>query len=127
MNKKVLFVDDSTAMRQMLDVAIGSAGYDVQTAVDGKDGLRQAAKQRFDVIIADINMPIMNGIDMVTALKKLDINKDTPVVMLTTEVDQNMKDKSSAAGAKAWVVKPFIPDKLIAVLNKLTKSLPIQH
>ena len=119
LNKKVLFVDDSTSMREMLKMAMDSAGYDVQTAVDGKDGLRQAVQQHFDVIITDINMPVMNGIDMVTAIKKLDINKDTPVIMLTTEVDQKIKEKSKAAGAKAWVVKPFRPDQLIAVLNKL--------
>jgi len=119
MGKKVLFVDDSASMRQVVGLAINGAGYEVTTAEDGKDGLAKMDTQKFDIIISDVNMPNMNGIEMVTAARQNALNKFAPVIMLTTEAGDDMKAKGKAAGAKAWVVKPFKPDQLLGVIQKL--------
>ncbi len=119
MTKKVLFVDDSASMRQVLQMSINAAGYDVSTAVDGIDGSAKADKERFDVIVSDVNMPNLNGLEMVKKIKAGGINKFTPVIMLTTEAGDDMKQKGKAAGAKVWVVKPFKPDQLLTVIKKL--------
>ncbi len=119
MGKKILFVDDSASMRQILKIAICDAGYDVITADDGQQGLAKARQERFNLIISDVNMPNMNGIEMLKSIKSDATNKFTPVVMLTTESGEEMKQQGKAAGAKVWVVKPFKPDKLLMVIKKL--------
>ena len=119
MAKKILFVDDSASMRQILKMAIENAGYEVTTADDGIKGLALADKERFNLIVSDVNMPNMNGIEMLKAIKAGTTNKFTPVVMLTTEAGDDMKQQGKAAGAKVWVVKPFKPDQLLVVIKKL--------
>ena len=119
MGKKILFVDDSASMRQVVGMAISGAGYEVTTANDGKDGLGKAQQAKFDAIITDLNMPNMNGIEMIKATKQIPNNKFTPIIMLTTEAGDDMKQQGREAGAKVWVVKPFKPDQLLGVLKKL--------
>ncbi len=119
MGKKILFVDDSASMRQVLAMSMNGAGYQVSTAEDGVVGLNMANKERFDVIVSDVNMPNMNGIDLLKGIKAGSTNKFTPVIMLTTESGDDLKRQGKAAGAKVWIVKPFKPDQLIAVLKKL--------
>lgn len=119
MAKKLLFVDDSASMRQVVGMAIKAAGYEVTTAVDGVDGLNQLKQQRFDAIITDLNMPNMNGIELIKAAKQERNNRFAPIVMLTTESSEEFKQQGKAAGAKAWVVKPFKPEQLLAVIAKL--------
>ena len=119
MGKKILFVDDSASMRQVVGMAITGAGYEVTTANDGKDGLGKAQQTKFDAIITDLNMPNMNGIEMIKATKQNPNNKFTPIIMLTTEAGDDMKQQGREAGAKVWVVKPFKPDQLLGVLKKL--------
>jgi len=118
MPKKILFVDDSASMRQIAGVSLKNAGFDVTTANDGADGVSKLS-DRFDVIISDLNMPNMNGIEFIKAIKQSPQNKFSPIIMLTTESSGEMKKQGQSAGAKVWVVKPFKPEKLIAVLNKL--------
>lgn len=119
MGKKILFVDDSASMRQVVGMAISGAGYEVTTAEDGKDGMTKIDKDKFDAIITDLNMPNMNGIDMIKAVKQNARNKFAPVIMLTTESNDEMKQQGKDAGAKVWIVKPFKPDQLLGVLKKL--------
>ena len=119
MGKKILFVDDSASMRQVVGMAISGAGYDVTTAEDGVDGVSKINQDKFDVIISDLNMPNMNGLDMVKAAKQNPQNKFSPVIMLTTEAGDEMKQQGKAAGVKVWVVKPFKPDQLLGVIKKL--------
>ncbi len=119
MAKKILFVDDSASMRQVLQLSMKGAGYEVETATDGKLGLEMTLKQRYDAIVSDVNMPNMNGIEMLKNIKAGTLNKFTPVVMLTTESGDDMKQQGKAAGAKVWIVKPFKPEQLLMVLKKL--------
>lgn len=119
MAKKILFVDDSASMRQVVGMAISSAGYDVTSAEDGKDAMNKVEADKFDAIITDLNMPNMNGIELIKAVKQNANNKFAPIIMLTTESSDEMKQQGKDAGAKVWVVKPFKPDQLVGVLKKL--------
>ncbi|MDH5646915.1 MAG: response regulator [Candidatus Heimdallarchaeota archaeon] len=119
MSKKVLLVDDSESMRKIAGKAISDAGYDVVTAEDGKVGLVKMQQEKYDAIISDVNMPNMNGLEMVKAGKDHITNKYTPVIMLTTESSDEMRQKGKEAGAKVWMVKPFNPEQLLGVLRQL--------
>ena len=119
MGKKILFVDDSASMRKVVGMAISNSGYDVTTAVDGKDGVSKLEADKFDAIITDLNMPNMNGIELIKAAKTNARNKFAPIVMLTTESADDMKQQGKAAGAKVWVVKPFKAEQLLGVVKKL--------
>jgi len=118
MAKKILFVDDSASMRQVVGIAMKNAGYEVETANDGQDGVSKLG-ERFSAIITDLNMPNMNGIEFIKAIKQNANNKFTPIIMLTTESSDEMKKQGQAAGAKVWMVKPFKPAQLLMVLQKL--------
>jgi two-component system, chemotaxis family, chemotaxis protein CheY len=119
MAKTVMIVDDSIAVRQVVGIALKGAGYDVLEAEDGKDALSKLKGQKIHLIISDVNMPNMNGIEFVKASKQLPAYKFTPVIMLTTESGENMKAQGQVAGAKAWVVKPFQPPQLLNAVSKL--------
>ena len=118
MGKKILFVDDSASMRQVVGIALKNAGYDVTAAVDGRDAVSKLS-DRFAATVTDLNMPNMNGIDLIKAVKQNANNKFAPVIMLTTESSEAMKKQGQAAGAKVWIIKPFKPDQLLGVLTKL--------
>ena len=119
MAKTILVVDDSAVIRQTVGLALKSAGYEVIEACDGKDGLSKLGGQKINLIISDVNMPNMDGITMVEELKKDPANKFTPVIMLTTESQADMKAKGKAAGVRAWVVKPFQPPQMLDAVAKL--------
>ncbi|MFZ0693189.1 MAG: response regulator [Alphaproteobacteria bacterium] len=119
--KKILAVDDSASMRQMVAFTLQSAGYEVVDAVDGKDGLAKAGKDKFDMIITDLNMPNLDGIGLITAVRKLPGYSFIPILMLTTESQAQKKDEGRKAGATGWIVKPFNAEQLIAVIHKLVK------
>ncbi|EZI25021.1 response regulator [Pseudomonas extremaustralis] len=119
MAKNVLVVDDSSSVRQVVGIALKSAGYDVIEAVDGKDALSKLTGQKVHLIISDVNMPNMDGITFVKEVKKLANYKFTPIIMLTTESQESKKAEGQAAGAKAWVVKPFQPAQMLAAVSKL--------
>ncbi len=115
---KLLIVDDSTMLRDMLSYALNEGGYnDVTEAVDGVDGLEKAKATTFDLIITDINMPNMDGLTLVVAIRKLPEYSKKPILVLTTERSDDMKTKGKAAGATGWIVKPFIPDQLLKAVN----------
>lgn len=119
MAKTILIVDDSASLRQVVSIALRSAGYDVIEGVDGKDALTKLNGQKIHLIVSDVNMPNMDGITMVQEVKKRPEYKFTPIIMLTTESGQNMKAAGQAAGAKAWMVKPFQPEQLLMAVSKL--------
>ena len=119
MAKTILVVDDSSSMRQVVGMALKGGGYDVIEACDGKDALTKLSGQKIHLVISDVNMPNMDGITFVRELKKIAAYKFMPVIMLTTEGSDEKKKAGQDAGAKAWVVKPFQPQQLLAVVSKL--------
>jgi two-component system chemotaxis response regulator CheY len=119
MGKTILVVDDSASVRQVVSIALKSAGYDVIEGCDGVDALAKLNGVKIHLIISDVNMPNMDGITFVKEVKKLPAYKFTPIIMLTTESQEGKKQEGQAAGAKAWVVKPFQPAQMLAAVSKL--------
>lgn len=119
MAKKILTVDDSKTMREMVAFTLKSAGYDVMEAEDGKAAIAALDGARIDAVITDLNMPNMNGFELIRHLRATSIYKFTPILMLTTEGDAAKKEEGKAAGATGWIVKPFNPEKLVEVVKKV--------
>jgi two-component system chemotaxis response regulator CheY len=119
MSKTVMIVDDSASLRQVVGIALRGAGYEVIEASDGQDAISKLTGQKVHLIISDVNMPNMDGITFVKNVKQMPNYKFTPVIMLTTESQDGKKQEGQAAGAKAWVVKPFQPAQLLAAASKL--------
>ncbi len=119
MGKTIMIVDDSASMRQVVGIALKSAGYAVLEGKDGVDALSKLTGQKVHLIISDVNMPNMDGIAFVKAVKQLANYKFTPIIMLTTESEEGKKREGQAAGARAWVVKPFQPAHLLGAVQKL--------
>ena len=119
MDKKALTVDDSKTMRDMVTFTLKNAGFDVIEAEDGKDALGKLDGHNVDLVITDLNMPNMNGLELIKALRSDPKFKFTPILMLTTESDDSKKGEGKAAGATGWIVKPFNPEKLVQVVNKV--------
>ncbi len=121
MSKTILVVDDSAAIRSVVGIALRGDGYEVIEAENGQDALSKLNGQKISMIICDVNMPQMDGITFVKEMKKLPNYKFTPVCMLTTESEQGKMDEGKAAGAKAWIVKPFQPPKLLQAVKMLAQ------
>ena len=119
MAKTIMIVDDSASMRQVVGIALKGAGYAVLEGRDGRDALSKLTGQKVNLIISDVNMPVMDGISFVKAVKLLPAYRFTPIIMLTTESDEAKKREGQAAGARAWVVKPFRPEHLLMAVQKL--------
>ncbi|HEB63421.1 MAG TPA: response regulator [Gammaproteobacteria bacterium] len=115
----ILAVDDSASMRQMVGFTLKSAGYNVVEAVDGVDALTKAKTVKADIVITDVNMPNMDGIALITELRKLPNYKFIPILMLTTESGTGKKQEGKAAGATGWIVKPFNPDQLLSTVKRV--------
>lgn len=115
----ILAVDDSTTMRQMVSFTLIDAGHQVVEAPNGEEALKVAKTKHFDLILSDVNMPGMSGIDLIRALRVMPEYKFTPMLMLTTESQADRKQEGKAAGATGWIVKPFNPEVLLATLNKV--------
>ncbi|NVD08633.1 response regulator [Vibrio sp. JPW-9-11-11] len=116
---KILAVDDSVSIRQMVSHTLRDAGYDVETANDGRDALSKIMRAKFDVVISDVNMPNMGGFELVKALREKPQYKFTPILMLTTETSSDKKQQGKAVGATGWLVKPFNPDTLLKTLKRV--------
>jgi two-component system, chemotaxis family, chemotaxis protein CheY len=120
MAKTILIVDDSASLRMVVKMALQRAGYDVVEAGDGVQGLAALEKTgKVHLIVSDVNMPNMDGITFLTKVKQHPRHKFVPVVMLTTEGQDAKKEQGRAAGAKAWIVKPFNPPQLLDAVSKL--------
>lgn len=118
---KILVVDDSNSIRDMVSFTLKSAGYETTEAKDGLDGLNKGKAGSFDLVISDVNMPNMDGITLCQELRKLASFKFTPILMLTTESTAEMKMRGKTAGATGWLVKPFNPDKLLATIKRVVR------
>lgn len=119
MSKNILIVDDSASVRQVVSMTLKGAGYNVIEAIDGRDGIAKLDGKKIHLIISDVNMPNMDGISMVKEVKQMANYKFTPIIMLTTEGAEEKKRQGQAAGAKAWIVKPFEPAKMLQAVSML--------
>lgn len=119
MARRILIVDDSASLRQVVSIALASAGYEVVQAENGEDALAQLGGGRVHLAICDVNMPVMDGITFVKEARKLPAYRFLPIIMLTTESRESRKREGQAAGAKAWVVKPFRPEQILVAVSRL--------
>jgi two-component system chemotaxis response regulator CheY len=119
MAKRILIVDDSTSVRTVCGIALREAGYEVIEASNGQEGLSRLTGERIRLIISDVNMPVLDGIGFLKEVKRHPSYKFTPVIMLTTESGEDKKQEGRAAGAKAWIVKPFQPHIMLDAVSKL--------
>lgn len=119
MRKKILIVDDSASLRQVVSIALENAGYETIEAGDGQQALDLLDGTKIHLVICDVNMPVMDGITFVKNVKQMPNYRFLPIIMLTTESGESRKLEGQAAGAKAWVVKPFKPEQMLAAVSKL--------
>ena len=119
MSKVIMTVDDSASVRQMVAFTLKGAGYTVVEAVDGKDALAKLPSTKIDMMITDLNMPNLDGIGLIKEVRAIPAYKFIPIVMLTTESQDTKKQEGKSAGATGWIVKPFKPDQLLAVIKKV--------
>ncbi|GAB4301829.1 MAG: response regulator [Desulfuromonadia bacterium] len=119
MAKVIMTADDSPSIRQMVSFTLKQNGYEVVEAVDGKDALAKLSNQKVDMLITDLNMPNLDGIGLIKGVRGGTMNRFIPIIMLTTESQESRKAEGKAAGATGWIVKPFKPEQLIAVVKKV--------
>lgn len=119
MSKIILTVDDSASIRQMVALTLSGAGYTVIEAENGSEGYKKATSGKVDAVITDLNMPVMNGIEFIRKFRAHPSSSGVPIVFLTTESDDELKQQAKAAGALGWIVKPFKQDQLLAVVKKV--------
>lgn len=119
MAKTILSVDDSASIRQMVKLTLTGAGYDVVEAADGREGLAKVRAGGIDMVLTDLNMPNMDGISMIREMRTLPSCKGMPIIFLTSESDDAKKGEAKAAGATAWIVKPFQKEQLLNVVKKV--------
>ena len=119
MTKKILVIDDSPSLRQVVNIALTTAGYDVTEAENGQQALDKLDGTKFHLAICDVNMPVLDGISFVKRVKAMPNYRFLPIIMLTTESGESRKQEGQAAGAKAWVVKPFRPEQILSAVSKL--------
>ena len=119
MTASILTVDDSPSIRVAIKIALTNAGYTVTEAANGAEGIEKAQAAAFDMIITDLNMPVMDGLTMIEEMRKLPSLMGVPIVFLTTESDAGMKERAKAAGATGWLTKPFDPDTLVRLAKKV--------
>ena len=117
MAKCILIVDDSETVRQVLKLALGNAGYQVVEAEDGFDALAKLSGAQIDMLITDLNMPNMDGLELIKKVRDEGKHRFTPIVMLTTESSEEKKKAGREAGASGWIVKPFKPEQLLKVVK----------
>ncbi len=120
MTKTILTIDDSISIRQMVAMTLRGAGLNVIEAADGSEGYTKATTSSIDAVITDLNMPVMNGLEFLKKFRQHPSGKGVPVILLTTESDDELKRQARESGATGWIVKPFKQDQLIAVIRKVT-------
>jgi two-component system chemotaxis response regulator CheY len=116
---RVLTVDDSRTILAMLRHTLTNAGFEVLQAEDGQQGLDLLSKESVDIVITDINMPVMDGIEFIRNVRASGQHQSLPILILTTETSQEKRDQGKSAGGTGWIVKPFDPDKLISVIHRV--------
>ena len=121
MAKTILIVDDSESIREVVSFTLENEGYNVLVAVDGQDALKHLKGNPINLIITDLHMPIMDGIELIKEVRSMDAYKSIPILFLTTESQAAKKLEAKEAGATGWIIKPFVPAKLIAAINKVMR------
>ena len=121
MGKSILIVDDSASIRAVVSFTLESAGYQVFSAEDGQDALKYLDGKKLDLIITDLHMPVMDGINFIRNVRIMDNYKFIPILFLTTESQESKKLEAKQAGATGWIIKPFVPEKLLAVIEKVVR------
>lgn len=119
MKKRVMTVDDSSTVRKILRQTLEQAGYEVLEAEDGQDALQVLDKEAIDLLVTDLNMPNLNGIGLIKELRKIPGRRFLPIIMLTSETEDEIRREGKAAGASGWIVKPFKPEQLLAVVRMI--------
>ena len=119
MTKTILTIDDSASIRQMVSLTLAAAGHDVIEANDGAAGYEKAVGQTVHAVITDLNMPVMNGLEFIRKYRAHPASRGVPIILLTTESDDDLKREAKQAGATGWIVKPFKQDQLVAVIKKV--------
>jgi two-component system, chemotaxis family, chemotaxis protein CheY len=119
MTKIILCVDDSASIRQMVKLTLTGAGYQVVQAGDGAEGLAKARESAVNLVVTDLNMPVMDGLGLIRELRKLPSYRGVPIIFLTTESDPGLKQQAKAAGATGWITKPFQQEQLVSVVRKV--------
>ena len=117
--KNILIVDDSESIRLVVSLGLKEAGYNVIAGINGEDGLRLLNENNVDLIISDLNMPIMDGLTFLKEVRKIDKFKFLPLLILTTESQESKKIEAKNSGATGWIIKPFVKEKLLAVVKKV--------
>ncbi|WP_130537126.1 response regulator [Thiomicrorhabdus indica] len=115
--KKILYVDDAASMRKLVGLVLGKT-YDLTIVENGAEALQEATQQKFDAVISDINMPVMNGLEFLEKFRAMPENQFTPILMMTTEASPEMKQQGRDLGATGWIVKPFDPEKLSGLIER---------
>jgi two-component system, chemotaxis family, chemotaxis protein CheY len=115
----ILIVDDSASIRQAVKIALSGHGHYVSEAANGQEGVAKASVARFDLIITDLNMPVMDGLTMIRTIRANPSYAGVPIVFLTTESDPGIKGQAKTAGATGWITKPFDADQLCRIVNKV--------
>ena len=121
MGYKILIIDDSDSIREVVGFTLENAGHEVYKAIDGVDALTHFNGQKFDLVITDLHMPNMNGLDLIRNVRVMDDYKFVPILFLTTESQTAKKMEAKEAGATGWIVKPFAPEKLLEAINKVVR------
>jgi two-component system, chemotaxis family, chemotaxis protein CheY len=122
MGKTILVVDDAMTVRNLAKFALSKGGYTIIEAEDGVQGLKKLEENTVDLVISDLNMPNMNGLDMCRNIKSNEKYKSMPIFMLTTEASQEVAMQGKEIGIMAWIVKPFVPEKLLGAVQKVIGS-----
>jgi two-component system chemotaxis response regulator CheY len=120
MSKTILTIDDSASIRQMVAMTLKSAGLNVLEAGNGLEGYNKATTETVHAVVTDLNMPVMNGLEFLKKFRTHPAGKGIPVILLTTESDEELKRQARESGATGWIVKPFKQDQLLAVIKKVT-------
>jgi two-component system, chemotaxis family, chemotaxis protein CheY len=121
MEKTILIVDDSESIREVVNFTLENEGYNVLIGNDGKDALKFLDGQNIDLVITDLHMPEMNGIELIKEIRKMESYQRIPILFLTTESQASKKMEAKEAGATGWIIKPFVPAKLLAAINKVIR------
>ena len=121
MEKNIVIVDDSESIREVVEFTLTNAGNKVKVAVDGEDALKYFDGSKIDLVVTDLYMPKKDGIELIKEIRKKEDYKFVPIIFLSTESQQAKKDEAKAAGATGWIVKPFVPEKLLAAMKKVIR------
>lgn len=119
MSASILVVDDLASLRMAIKIALSGAGYAVNEAAHGADGIAKAQAEHYDLIVTDLNMPIMDGLTMIEELRKSPAQMGIPIIFLSTESDAGLKQRAKAAGATGWLTKPFNPEQIVGIIKKV--------